>query len=42
MILYQKNAEYYEVLIKNYDDMRNGLNEKFDELFNQYYLNKII
>jgi hypothetical protein len=42
MILYQKNDEYYEVLIKNYDDMRNGLNEKFDELFNQYYLNKII
>ena len=42
MILYQKNDEYYEVLIKYYDDMRNGLNEKFDELFNQYYLNKII
>ena len=42
MMLYQKNDEYYEVLIKHYDDMRNGLNEKFDELFNQYYLNKII
>ena len=40
-IPYQKKDEYYETLIKNFDDMRIGFNEKFNDLSNQYYNNKI-
>ena len=40
-IPYQKKDEYYETLIKNFDDMRIGFNEKFNDLSNQYYDNKI-
>ena len=38
---YQKKDEYYNALIKNFDDMRNGFNEKFDDLSEQYYNNKM-
>ena len=40
-IPYQKKDEYYDALIKNFDDMRNGFNEKFDDLSEQYYNNKM-
>ena len=39
---YQKKDEYYNALIKNFDDMINGFNEKFDDLSEQYYNNKMV
>jgi peptidoglycan hydrolase CwlO-like protein len=41
-IPYQKKDEYYNALIKNFDDMINGFNEKFDDLSEQYYNNKMV
>ena len=41
-IPYQKKDEYYDALIKNFDDMINGFNEKFDDLSEQYYNNKMV
>ncbi len=41
-IPYQKKDEYYNALIKNFDDMINGFNEKFDDLSEQYYNSKMV